>query len=124
MNKRFSKFAWANDQNFYAKYINFKQIQLFFRSYGTDAYLIYPTWTTVIAMLMTFAPFAPIPIYFVYAFLTKGSSAFIPEDSWERSEGLENIEPGIENYTYHGERATSFRRNGSYRRRVENNPES
>ena len=94
---------------FYSKYIDFKQIQLFFRSYGTDAYLIYPTWTTVIAMLMTFAPFAPIPIYFVYAFLTKGSSAFIPEDSWERSEGLENIEPGIENYTYHGERATSFR---------------
>jgi len=75
-------------------------------------------------MLMTFAPFAPIPIYFVYAFWTKRTGAFIPEDSWERSEGLENIaniEPGIENYTYHGERATSFRRNGSYRRKVENN---
>ena len=111
-------------KNFYSKYIDFKQIQLFFRSYGTDAYLIYPTWTTVIAMLMTFAPFAPIPIYFVYALLTKGTAAFIPEDSWERSEGLENIELGIENYTYHGERATSFRRNGSYRRRVEDNPES
>ena len=96
----------------------------FCRSYGTDAYLIYPTWTTVIAMLMTFAPFAPIPIYFVYAFWTKRTAAFIPEDSWERSEGLENIEPGIENYTYHGERATSFRRNGSYRRRVENSAES
>ena len=69
---------------------------------------------------MTFAPFAPIPIYFIYAFSRYRNKAFVPEDSWERTENL-NKEENIETYTYHGERATSFRRNGSSRRkRVEN----
>ena len=39
---------------------------------------------------MTFTPFAPIPIYFIYKVATLGSKAFLPSDDWGPNKSIDN----------------------------------
>ena len=41
-------------------------------------------------MIMTFTPFAPIPIYFIYKVATLGSKAFLPSDDWGPNKSIDN----------------------------------
>ena len=44
----------------------------------------------ILAMIMTFTPFAPIPIYFIYKVATLGSKAFLPSDDWGPNKSIDN----------------------------------
>ena len=74
-----------------------------FKDYDTignnnDAPDIFPPWSNtigkkkknfqkifiiyILAMIMTFTPFAPIPIYLLYSVITRGREAFYPDEDW------------------------------------------
>jgi len=55
--------------------------------------LIYPDWTNVIAMLMSFSPFVPIFLYFIYAVIIYGKDAFKPLPTWKAANAKSQIEP-------------------------------
>jgi len=48
--------------------------------YGDEE--VYPLWTSVIGMIMSFTCIIPVPVYLIYAVLKDGKNAFLPQKDW------------------------------------------
>ena len=44
----------------------------------------------ILALLMTFAPFVPIPAYLIYAVAKDGKQAFQPEPDWQAANAVDD----------------------------------
>jgi hypothetical protein len=84
-------------------------------SYGSDADLIYPPWTTAIAYIMSFCPFIPIVLWLIYSVVRYGKDSFQPAPEWKAAGTAKHarnvIEPASEpkeNPAYNGEESANL----------------
>jgi SNF family Na+-dependent transporter len=55
------------------------------QAYGYEnAHEIYPKWSNTLAMMVSFASFVPIPVYFIYKTSKHGLDALKPSSGWRR----------------------------------------